>query len=107
MPTRTFSGFARSGEVVLPERTVRFRRGEEVEVTADEAALLDQNPDWGGTPVADDLAGLDKDALLTIAETEQVDVKKTWGAKRLADTIREHRAAVLAEVDDPADTEEA
>lgn len=101
MPERTYTGFAASGETAPIDRAIRFTHGQPVEVTAEEAAVLDQNPDWGGTPSGDDLDGLDREALRQIAEAEGLDVNKRLGAERLADQIREHRLAATAEVDDP------
>ena len=41
MATRIYTGFAPRGSVVIGGRTVSFVRGEPIEVSADEAALLD------------------------------------------------------------------
>lgn len=41
----------------------------------------------------DELSGLDKDALLSLADEEGVTVDKRWGVDKLADAIREHRSA--------------
>ena len=49
MVTRIYTGFAPRGAVTIGDRTVSFVRGEPVEVTAEEAALL--GDEWA-TPKA-------------------------------------------------------
>lgn len=44
MATRIYTGFAPRGAVTIGDRTVSFVRGEPVEVSAEEAALL--GDDW-------------------------------------------------------------
>jgi hypothetical protein len=105
MPERTYTGPFASGAADLPTRRLPFVKGEPVEVTAEEADLLDQNPDWGGSTVDDDLAGLDKQALLDIADAEGFDVNTRLGAPRLADEIRQARLDKTAE-DDSDDKEQ-
>lgn len=46
MAQRTYSGFAPAGRQTLPTRTVAFERGAPVDVTDDEAAVLDEAGDW-------------------------------------------------------------
>lgn len=98
---RTFTGSAPRGAVKPVDRLIRFERGVPVEVDETEAAVLDESPEWN--PDADDLAGLDKGALLTIAEAEGLDVNKRLGVDRLADEIRDLRTT---NADPSANTEE-
>lgn len=107
MPERTYEGFAARGEVAFPDGSaVRFTRAVPVDVTDDQAKVLDENPDWGGTPAHDDLEALDKAELQQVAAAEGVEVSARFGADRLRTEIREHRLAATAEVDS-ADPEEA
>lgn len=101
MPERTYTGFAPRGEVQPVDRKIRFKRDEPVEVTDDEAAVLDQNPEWGGTPTDDDLTGLDRPALRKVAEAEGVEFTARWGVERLTETIRAHRIAQTQQTDPP------
>jgi hypothetical protein len=44
-----------------------------------------------GAQASDELDGLDKDALLKLAEDEGVEVDKRWGEKKIAAAIRDGR----------------
>lgn len=46
MAERIYIGFARRGWQTLPDRTIPFERGVPVEVTDDEAAVLDEAGGW-------------------------------------------------------------
>lgn len=55
--TRTYIGGSYEGTFTLPDRTIPFVRDVPVEVTSDEAVILDTDPDWGGTaPVSSPVA---------------------------------------------------
>jgi len=46
MPTATYGGPLPRGRVAPVDRTLRFRKGEPVEVTSDEAAVLGASEVW-------------------------------------------------------------